>query len=199
MSHSPPHARASVVLAEMAAERDGPTVEFGHLLDLFERRAFGILLIFATLPALIPSPVGAGLIAGPLVVMIGAQLVWGREHPWLPQWLRHKGISRASLGRFVARAGRWLARLERLCRPRWPVAFGLVGVRLTGVLLIGHGIALSLPIPFTNYPFAAVLLVLAIALLEEDGLFTTIAWLGMAAAIAIVTGVGMTLLELWTP
>ena len=44
------------------------------------RRAFGMLLFVATLPAFIPIPVG-GAISGPLVILIGLQLLVGRRRP----------------------------------------------------------------------------------------------------------------------
>jgi hypothetical protein len=56
-----------------------------------------------------------------------------------------------------------------------------------GALTVGHGIALAMPLPLTNYPFAAVALLLAVALLEEDGLLAAVASLGMIAAMAVVT------------
>ena len=46
------------------------TLRLGDLLDGLGRRAFGMLLFVATLPAFIPIPIG-GAVSGPLVVLIG--------------------------------------------------------------------------------------------------------------------------------
>jgi hypothetical protein len=109
----------------------------------------------------------------------------------LPEGLRRRRFERAAAQAFIDRAGRWLQRLERLARPRWMSVLGPVGRRLVGLLAIGHGIALALPLPLTNYPFAAVALLLAVALLEDDGLLAAAASAGMIAAMTVVaTGTG---------
>jgi hypothetical protein len=186
-----PRVRASELLAHAAANHGAGNVTLGDLLDRLDRRGFGILLFVGTLPALIPSPVGAGALAAPLVILCGAQLALGLPRPWLPAWLRRRQFTRAAAQAFLDRAGRWLHRMERLARPRWMPVLGAVGIRLIGLLTIGHGIAIGLPLPLTNYPFAAVALLLAVALLEDDGLLAAAASVGMIAALAVVaTGTG---------
>src|SRR5690606_23844032 len=77
------------------------------------RRASGMLLFIATLPSFIPVPIG-GAIGGPLVVLIGLQLLWGRRRPWLPRSFATRGPQRQTLARFDRLVSPWLARLERL-------------------------------------------------------------------------------------
>ena len=60
------------------------------------RRAFGMLLLVAILPAFIPIPVG-GAISGPLVMLIGVQLLVGRRRPWLPRGIAESGPHRSAL------------------------------------------------------------------------------------------------------
>jgi hypothetical protein len=56
---------------------------------------------------------------------------------------------------------------------------------LTGLQLALLGFLLSLPIPFTNYPFGIILLLYAIALIERDGRLLIIGWvLGIGAIVA---------------
>lgn len=140
------------------------------------RRAFGMLLLLAILPAFIPIPIG-GAVSGPLVVLIGAQLLWGRRRPWLPKFVAARGPRRHALVQFDRRISPWLARLERLVRPRMPgVLQHRVAATLTGLLLLLLGVLLSLPIPLTNYLFGAILLLFALALLERDGALMLVAW-----------------------
>ncbi|MEO5566389.1 MAG: exopolysaccharide biosynthesis protein [Luteimonas sp.] len=149
------------------------------------RRAFGMLLFVAILPAFIPIPIG-GAVSGPLVVLIGAQLLWGRRRPWLPGFLASRGPRRQVLVRFDQRISPWLTRLERLVRPRMPgVLQHRVAAILTGLLLLLLGVLLSLPIPLTNYLFGAILLLFALALLERDGALMLVAWATGAIAIAV--------------
>ena len=193
-----PRVRASELLAQIAADPQVDSVSLGELLDPLGRRGFGILLFIGTLPALIPSPVGAGALAAPLVILCGLQLALGLPRPWLPAWLRRRRFSRTAAQAFVDRAGRWLHKLERLARPRWMPVLGPIGIRAVGLLAMGHGVALALPLPLTNYPFAAVALLLAVALLEDDGLLGAAAALGMIAAMVMVaTGAGAAVEALW--
>lgn len=185
-----PRVRASDLLAQTAANPGTGSVALGDLVDRLDRRGFGILLFVGTLPALIPSPVGAGALAAPLVILCGLQLALGLPRPWLPEGLRRRRFERAAAQAFLDRAGRWLQRLERLARPRWLPLLGPVGVRLAGLLAIGHGVALGMPLPLTNYLFAAVALLLAVALLEDDGLLAA-ASAGMVTVMTVVaTGTG---------
>jgi hypothetical protein len=149
------------------------------------RRAFGMLLFVATLPAFIPIPIG-GAISGPIVVLIGAQLLWGRRRPWLPRVMATRGPRRHALVRFDRLVSPTLARLERMVRPRTTVLLDHpVASAFTGLLLVLLGVLLSLPIPFTNYLFGAVLLLFALALLERDGALMLVAWAGGGIAVAV--------------
>ena len=158
--------------------RDHPgTLPLGDLLDAFSERAFGLFLLVALLPAFLPLPAGAGAISGPLVSLVGLQLLLQAEHPWLPRWLQRRPVATAAIDRLQVRLARPLAWLERLSRPRWPQMIDHAAAKAcTGALLLVLGAVLALPIPLTNYPFGLVLLVYAIALIERDGITMALAW-----------------------
>jgi hypothetical protein len=172
--------RTSELLGDIAAQGDSEQARLGEIVDRFGLRAFGILIVLATLPAFLPTPVGAGALAAPLIGVVGLQMLIGLEHPWLPHWLREKGVRREAIGRFVTRFGPWLRKLERLCRPRWVGLFGPWPTRLTGLLAILQAVVLALPIPLTNYPVAIVLLLIGVALIEDDGVALALGWLLIA-------------------
>ena len=158
------------------------TLDFDHLMHGLGRRAFGMLLFMATLPAFIPIPIG-GALSGPLVVLLAVQLVIGRRRPWLPRFIARRGPKRQTLARFERIVGPWLLRLERLVRPRLSGMFDhRLASALTGLLLVLLGLLLSLPIPFTNYLLGGLILLFALALLERDGLMMLVAW-----AVGIIT------------
>jgi hypothetical protein len=179
----PRRERTSELLARVANDTSSPTVLLADLLDAFGVRGYGILMVFASLLAFLPTPVGAGAIAGPLTGLLGLQMLAGQEHPWLPRWISQRGISRQAIGRFLARFGRWLNALERLCRPRRVELLGKIGIRLTGLLVVGHSVVLALPIPLTNFPLAAVLILGAISLIEDDGVLLAVSWALMASTV----------------
>lgn len=183
--------RASELLQEIADNTEVDGVTLGELLDRLGRRGFGVMLFIGALPALIPSPVAAGALAAPLVILCGVQLALGMQRPWLPRSLRARRLTRATAQGFLARAGRLLMRTERLARPRWMPVLSAAGSRVVGALIAGHGVALSAPLPLTNYPFAIIALLLAVALLEDDGLLASLATVGMIVAMTLVAIAGI--------
>ena len=173
-------------LLDAFAEGDpGDLLTLRMLLAGLGRRAFGMLLFVSILPAFIPVPVG-GAISGPLVMLIGAQLLLLRRRPWLPRFVADHGFHRRALARFDRRISPWLARLEHLIRPRLPRLLDQrAAAAVTGILLLLLGLLLSLPIPLTNYLFGGLLLLYALALLERDGALMVVAWIGGAVAIVV--------------
>ncbi len=156
-----------------------------EILGDLQDSAFGMFLLIAVIPSFIPIPGVAGAISGPLVMLIGAQMLAGLRRPWLPGPIGRRGPKRRTLARFVGAASRWLDRLDRLLKPRLASLTGAAGRHVSGLLLVLLGLLLALPIPFTNYLFGGLLLVFALALLERDGLVLLVAWLAGIAAIAV--------------
>lgn len=169
------------------------------LLSGLGRRAFGMLLFVAALPAFIPIPIG-GAVAGPLTMLIGAQLLIGLRRPWLPRFLAQRGPHRHTMVRFRDIIGPTLQRLERLTSPRLPALLDhRAAVMFTGLKLIVLGFLLSLPIPLTNFLFGALLLLFAIALLERDGALMLVAWIVGAVAIVVIGVLSGEILAALTP
>ncbi len=166
---------------------DQQTLDFKTLMSGLGRRAFGMLLLMAVLPAFIPIPIG-GILSGPLVVLIAAQLLLGQRRPWLPGFIASRGPKRRTVARFERIVAPWLLRLEHIVRARLA---GVLDHRLasivTGLLLLLLGVLLSLPIPFTNYLLGALILLFALALLERDGALMLVAW-GVGIATVATTG-----------
>lgn len=185
MSHA--HAAStSRILRDLAAADTDPSLD--TILAAFGRRAFGAALLLAVMPAFLPLPFGVGAISGPLVSLLGLQMLLGQRQPWLPRSWRARPIPRARLQGFDARLGRVLERIERLCRPRMNgLATQLWAGVFTGAQLVLLGILLALPIPLTNYPFGLLLVLYALALVERDGLLQLFAWvLGVSTITASV-------------
>jgi hypothetical protein len=184
-----PHANAastSQILRDLAAADADPSLD--TILAAFGRRAFGAALLLAIMPAFLPLPFGVGAISGPLVSLLGVQMLFGQRQPWLPRRWRERPIPRVRLQGFNAKLGRLLQRIERLCRPRLNgLATQLWSSLFTGAQLVLLGALLALPIPLTNYPFGLLLVLYALALVERDGLLQLIAWvLGLSTIIGSV-------------
>ena len=184
-----PRGDGIAALLELARSGDADEVlTLRAILGDLQDSAFGMFLLIAIIPSFIPIPGVAGAISGPLVMLVGAQMLAGLRRPWLPGPLGRRGPKRHTVARFVGAASRWLDRLDRLLKPRLAPLTGTAGRRFTGLLLLLLGVLLALPIPFTNYLFGGLLLVFALALLERDGVVLLLAW---AAGIAAVVACGV--------
>lgn len=183
-----PALRTSTLLTLLGDESAGPTISFEELLANFRQRAFGALLLVVLLPTFIPVPIGIGAVTGPMIALIGMQMLLTFSKPWLPKWLGRRRMHRASVARFGERFRGLLSRLEKICKPRLTHFTDRVSAHVfTGLQLLVLGFLLALPIPFTNYPYGIVLLLYAIALIERDGVLLLVAWtLGIAAIVASV-------------
>lgn len=187
-SEHAPHAHigARALLDDFALGDPAQVLRLGDLLSGFGQSAFGMLLLLAVLPAFIPIPGVGGAIGGPLVILVGSQLLLGLSKLWLPGFLARRGPHRSAVITFRTLVSPWLKRLEKLVKPR---LHGVLDHRLalcfTGLLLVLLGILLALPIPFTNYVFGVLLLLFALALLERDGVLMLIAWAAGGAAVIV--------------
>ena len=182
----PREAGTRALLSTLAVGPPGDTLKLRDLLEGLGHSLFGMLLFIATLPAFLPIPGLAGALSGPLVIMVGVQLLIGLRKPWLPRFVAERGPTRATMARFEHRISPWLERLEHLIRPRLTVLIDhRLAIIFTGLLLVLLGVLLLLPIPFTNYAFGALLLAYALALLERDGVLMLLAWAAGIAAIAV--------------
>jgi len=146
-------------------------VSLGTLRDALGDRGFGVLLFIFALPNLVPVniPLLSAVLGLPLV-LLAAQLSYGRHKPWFPDWLEQQSFPRLGLAAVVGKALPSLERVERLLRPRLTVLLSWTGERLVGIAILILALVLTLPIPFANALPACAIAIFALAILEKDGL-----------------------------
>ena len=183
-ARSPPEAGTRALLDHFAQGDPAEIIQLDDVLAGLEERAFGMLLFLSIPTAFIPGI--AGVISGPLVILVGLQLLFGRNEPWLPDAIGRRGPHRHAMVTFRDKLGPWLTRLERVVKPRAALLLDhRLANALTGLNLVLLGLLLSLPIPFTNVLFALLLLLFALALLERDGYLLLAGWCASGSAIAV--------------
>jgi hypothetical protein len=174
------------VLGDVAAAAgpDGATV--GAITDQLDERAYGILILALTLPCLVPGLPGAQIIAIP-IFLLAMQLVIGRKEPWLPGWFLRANVKKSWLDGIAGFAAKRLAWTERLARPRLTFFAAGLGERLIALIMAVAAITVMLPI--TNTIPSVALTLMAIGLIQRDGLFTlggALIALGWIAALTIL-------------
>jgi hypothetical protein len=155
---------------------------------VLEDRAIAALIFVFAFPNTIPLPPGASSVLGAPLLFLTAQLALGRR-PWLPSFIARRTIERAQFAAMVQKIAPWLARIERLLRPRLHVLVRPPVEYLIGALCFLLAVILFLPIPMGNMPPAAAICLFSLALLERDGLWA-IFGLGVAATgLILISGV----------
>jgi hypothetical protein len=188
-----PSRKASQLLVDSVRHLDGPDVSIRELLGLMGERAFGLILVLFALPNCIPGPPGLGSVFGLPLILFGVQLAQGRPAVWLPDFIARRRIGRDTLTQLVFRAVPLLQRIERVCRPRWPALTAPLAERLLGGAITMLAVGIMMPLPLTNFVPAIGVAVIALGLLEEDGVTVVI---GLAIGAVGLSLVGIVLATL---
>lgn len=164
----------------------GARVPVRWLLEELGERSFGLTLLVMAVVALLP---GLSTVVGLLVAWPAVQLMLGHDAASLPRAVARREIDAERLARVIAVIVPRLARVERLIRPRWPDLFDVLR-RLVGAAMLLVGLTLASPVPFGQVVPAVVIMLLAVAYLEEDGFALLLALFAALASLAL-TGVAV--------
>ncbi|MBB5577048.1 hypothetical protein GGD50_005697 [Rhizobium paranaense] len=134
------------------------------------------------------------MVFGTALALVALQIAFGCETIWLPASLKRRRLSSNAIDVTLRYAGPLIAWAEKIMRrDRLAVLTGKPVQMLLGLPIFLLAVAIALPIPFGNLLAAFALIVIAVALLERDGvvtligLFLSIAALAVTAALAYGT------------
>jgi hypothetical protein len=105
------------------------------------------------------------------LALLAIQLMLGVSKPWLPKAILRRSVARADFQRMVDRLVPHFLRAEKVLKPRLNYFATSYAERLIGFACLVLILLLPLPWPFGNLLVAVPLFVLALALIERDGLF----------------------------
>jgi hypothetical protein len=176
--------KLSVLLTHHALTLKGERVSLGEITDFLDTRSIGGLLAVLALPMVLPVPApGISVVFGIPLMIISAQLTLGYRRAWLPRRIAQRSIARADYVAIVDRALPVLKRLERIIRPHatWVVkGWARVLVGLTCFVLAA---VITLPIPLGHVVPGTAICLMALGLIEDDGI---VIGLGLGAAVIAV-------------
>ncbi|SFR64742.1 Uncharacterized conserved protein [Marinobacter daqiaonensis] len=165
-----------------AEESDGEQTTVGAVVTELGPRSFGPMLLLPGLITLLPigGVPGVPTIMGLFAVLVSAQMLFGRQCFWLPDWMLRRSIAWEKLDK----SRRWMlppARFtDRFIRPRLTRFMEGVWLYLIAALSVMTGLMMPLMevVPFSAISAGLVLTFFGLGLLARDGL---LALLGMAA------------------
>ena len=182
------HKHTSDLLEELVSQApDGP-VDLDWLLRHLDRRSFGLLLLLLGLLVIIP---GVATVATVMLVFPSVEMMLGRSSPTFPQFLSKRSFDLGRFKGFTDKMQPALRAVEAASRPRWVLPHALAG-RLVGAFVFALALSAMWPLPLVNVIPGMLIVLIAIAHLQEDGFL--LAFAAIAASLTLF-GFGWTV---WT-
>lgn len=179
---------AAAHLSRLRAALDGP-LTLGELSERLGPDGIGLLAVLLSVPFLQPIPLaGLGTPVGIVLAAAGVQLALGHERMPLPAFAARRRLEPAVVARVLAAAEKVLLALERFAKPRWRPAARMHRAIGGAMVALGIGFAIPLFVPLGNPVSAAAMVMLGLALLEEDGFLAVLGLAGTAASVALHVG-----------
>ncbi len=177
------------MLRQFANEWKDERITLGNLVEAMEQRGHGMLMLVLALPTLLPvSPPGVAVVFGLPAAFVALQLVLNRQHVWIPGFLRRRSVETEQFRTTVEKTAPYIARIERLLKPRLAILTESVGEWLIGLSVLIIALLLALPIPFTNIPLGLAIVLLSLGLIQRDGVAALIGGaIGLGTAIFMFT------------
>ncbi|MGL4621057.1 exopolysaccharide biosynthesis protein [Chroococcidiopsis sp.] len=162
-------------------------VSLGELVVELGDRAYGPLLVICALPEALPLPMAgvSAIIAIPLM-LVSAQLSLGFSRPHLPKWLAKRRWKQKNLAKVVEKGLNYLAKAEKIVRPRWGFITSRLAQRLLGLFILLMAIIIALPIPLGNMLPAIAIVVISLGMSEGDGLLVIVGVLAASVILAVM-------------
>ena len=178
----------SVVLQLLAADLSRERISISDLLAALGDRALGALMFVFAMPNVLPTPPGTSTLLGLPLVFLAAQLTFGRR-PWLPAIVADRSMTRQDFNTLIRRIAPWLERAERLLKPRASVLAMPPMEYFVGLVCLVLALVLVLPIPLGNMLPALAISLMALGLLERDGLWIGAGLVTTVISLIVVSGV----------
>lgn len=171
----------SVTLSHTIDGIKGETVTLRELMAAIGEQGLLLLCALATLPFLFPVSIpGVSTVFGAAIVLLAVAITLNRM-PWLPGKILDRRLDAAKLVPVMRKGVRVVSRIDAWVRPR---ALRLTAGRMTvfnGCVLVFGGLLLMAPfglIPFSNTAPAVGILLLTIGMIQRDGVFVLLGYLG---------------------
>lgn len=162
----------------------------GYLIGAFEDKSFAALFIILMALSALPIPTGGVTNIFEIITMILAvQMIAGRQSMWLPKRLSQRKLSLQFFSKTLPVIMKWVDKLERLSHPRLA---NIVNAdwfqRLNGLVILVFALFAFIAPPFTNLETLPALgiIIMALALLLDDLVFSIVGFLVGCTGIALI-------------
>lgn len=159
----------------------GDTITLRALMLTIGEQGLLLLCAIAALPFLIPVSIpGVSTVFGGAIILLAIAITMNRL-PWLPTRLLDRELATTKLIPALRKGVKFVSRIDRWVRPRALALTSGPFMRINGLVLTFGGLLLMAPfgfVPFSNTAPAIGILLLTIGMLQRDGLFVLLGYLG---------------------
>jgi hypothetical protein len=163
-------------------------VTLGSIVESMRHSGFGLIMVFLCLPFLQPIPMaGLSTALGGILFLLGVQLMMHRKTVWIPAFIARREVKESTGQSLLLAAARFFKFIETFVKPR--LSHLAEAERFMGLLIAISAmmLAMPLPIPFSNMLCAVPIVLLALSLLERDGVMTILGISAFLLSIAFHT------------
>ncbi len=193
-THAPGKLPLSVVLRILSSDLSRERISVGDLLSALGDRALGALMFVFAIPNVLPTPPGTSAVLGAPLIFLATQVMFGRK-PWLPAIITQRSMSREDFHVVIRRIAPWLERAEKLLKPQASVLAMPPMEYVVGLVCLVLALVLVLPIPLGNMLPALAISLMALGLLERDGVWISAGVIMAAVSMVVVSGVVFALVK----
>jgi hypothetical protein len=171
-------------LAQIAAESGPDRIALSELARQLHSRVWGGLLVIFAAINVIPLPPGTNTVIAIPLVLISAQMLFGRSAPWFPARVDRRGVTKVELETLIAKMDWFEKRVERIFQPRLAHLTGSTATRVIGLICMVLSLIAGLPILMIHNAPGVAILLFGLALIYRDGVLVIVA--AVAAVLSIV-------------
>lgn len=174
------------------AAEDKKDVSLDDIMDAVGRRSFGPMLLLAGLVVSAPGVgdiPGVPTLLGLFVLIVAVQLLFGRDHFWLPKWLLNRSVSREKLKKMTS--SKWVRKpakfVDHLLKERLKIFTGKKAAY--AIAIVSSAMSLAMPltelVPLSANGVGAGLVAFGVSLIARDGLMALIGYLIAALTLTL--------------
>ena len=177
MHHDTARRTSDVIKEIIQSSEKSERISIAEFVVMLGTHSFYLTILIFSLPNSLPVPgiPGFSTITGFPIILISLQMLVGREFLWLPQGIGKKSFSRRALSKMLQKALPFVENLERYLKPRLLWLRTKAMRSLMGLVFLILACIISLPIPGGNFLPGLSMSLIAIAILQRDGLFLLVA------------------------
>ena len=183
---------ASESLRKIALKPEGGKTKISEIIEDFHENGILLAMVFFALPVAVPLPYPPGFttIMGIPLFILAFQMLIGSKQVKLPNKINNYEIKNSTLKIISEKIVPVIEAIEKYVKPRFSFARSVYCEQFVGFISLLAAVSVALPIPLTKAIPAGGITIMALGLLNRDGIVIVagfiIAVIGMLVAITAI-------------